>query len=966
MPWAISTRLQAEHKVQLAVRLGIHTGPVVVGEMGGGDRHEHLALGETPNIAARLEGLAPHNTVVISPVTARLVRHAFALETLGTFELKGVAEPMTVSQVIGPLATDNAAEDVTMKSFDALVGRDEEIGLLLRRWEQSKAGTGQVVLLSGDAGFGKSSLIDGLRWHVHQEGCTRITFQCTPYTTTSALYPVIVHVQRLLQWEREDSADTRLTKMENALQHYGLPLEETVPLMAALMSLPLPETRYPTLQLTPQQQRQQTQDTLVALMLEEAERHATLVVWEDLHWADPSTLDLLGLLLDQVPTVPMMAVFAFRPEFSPPWPMQTHMTPIPLNRLEGAQVEALVQQLAGDKALPAEVVQYIVDKTDGVPLYAEELSKMILESEYIREEADRYALTGPLDSLEIPTTLQDSLMARLDRLPMVREIAQAGAVLGREFGYDMMRILSTEPDDTLQDHLTQLVSNELLYQRGRPPRAKYVFRHALVRDAAYTSLLRRRRQQYHQQVAQQLETHFPDTVEMQPELLAHHFTEGGNIAQAVAYWQRAGQRASERSAYQEAISHFTQGLTLLPELPEAPERTQQELNLQLALAAGLLMTKGHGAPEVETAYTRARALCQQLGDTLALFPVLFGLWQFYAVKPDLQMNMELGKQLLRLAEQTQDPPLLVVARYALGFSHLMIGEDVEASRHLQQGAAHYHPEQRAADMFRAGQDPGVVCQAYTAWALWLQGYPERAQQHVDKALELAKTIDHPFTLAFAFDVAAILAQLARDAQMVSQHAASATQLSAEHGFALWLALANIMQGAAIILQNHGQDSGDGALDIIQQGRSAWQAAGADLLAPFMFTLIAEAYQHLAQYDAAKHALDEAVTLMDNTREHWWAAEVYRLKGVLTLHQDGSEAAWQEAETHFQQALAIAQQQQAKSLELRATVSLCRLRKSQGRPREARECLAEIYGWFSEGLDSVDLREAKALLEVLTP
>ncbi|WP_179136847.1 MutS-related protein [Candidatus Entotheonella palauensis] len=951
---SLNLRLEAEHKIRLAVRLGIHTGPVVVGEMGGGDRHEHLALGETPNIAARLEGLAPHNTVVISPVTARLVRNVFDLDELGTFELKGVAEPMAVSQVLGPLATDDAAEEMTGKNFDALVGRDEEIGLLLRRWEQSKAGTGQVVLLSGDAGFGKSSLIDGLRLHVHQEGYTRITFQCTPYTTTSALYPVIVHIQRLLQWEREDSIDTKLSKMENALQPYGLPLADTIPVLAALLSLSVPETRYPPLQLTPQQQRQQTQDVLVALMLEEAERHATLIIWEDLHWADPSTLDLLGLLLDQVPTVPMMAVFAFRPEFSPPWPMQTHMTPIPLNRLEGTQVEALVNRLAGNKTLPSEVVQYIVDKTDGVPLYAEELSKMILESEYLREEDNGYALTGPLDSVEIPATLQDSLMARLDRLPMVREIAQVGAVLGREFGYDMIRILSTEPEDTLQDHLTQLVSNELLYQRGRPPRAKYVFRHALVRDAAYTSLLRRRRQQYHQQVAQQLEAHFSDTVEMQPELLAHHFTEGGHTAQAVAYWQRAGQRASERSAYQEAISHFTQALTLLPELPEAPERTQQELNLQLALAACLLMTKGHGAPEVETAYTRSRTLCQQLGDTLSLFPVLFGLWRFYAVKPELTTNLELGEHLLRLAESAQDPPLLVVAHYALGFSHLMMGDGGKAGQHLHQGTAHYDPQQREADMFRAGQDPGVVCQAYTAWALWLQGYPERSRQHLDKALELAKAIDHPFTLAFAFDVAAILGQLARDARAMAQHAASAAALADEHGFALWLALAHIMQGAAMILQPHGQDSADHALDIMQQGRGAWQAAGADLLAPFVSTLMAEAYQHLGQYDAGQRVLDEAIALMDNTKERWWAAEVYRLKGVLTLHQHGHERAWHEAETHFQQALVMARQQQAKPLELRATVSLCRLWKDCGQPHKARECLAEIYGWFSEGLDTPDL------------
>lgn len=640
------------------------------------------------------------------------------------------------------------------------------------------------------------------------------------------------------------------------------------------------------------------------------------------------------------------------------------MTPIPLNRLTGSQVEALVHRLAGDKALPAEVVTYIVDKTDGVPLYIEELTNMILESEYLREEVDRYTLTGPLDSLEIPTTLQDSLMARLDRLPMVRDIAQVGAILGREFGYDMIRLLFTETDEALQDRLTQLVSSELLYQRGRPPRSKYIFRHALVRDAAYTSLLRRRRQQYHQQVAEQLETHFPDMVSMQPELLAHHFTEGGATESAVSYWLRAGQRASEHSAYQEAISHCTQGLALVPNLPESPERTQQELNLQLALGAGLLMTKGHGAQEVEAAYTRARALCYELGDTLALFPVLFGLWRFYAVKPELQMNSELGEQLLRLAESTQDPPLLVVSRYALGFSHLMLGNSADALYHLQQGTEHYDPSQREAAMFRAGQDPGVVCQAYTAWALWLQGYSEQAQQHLDQALQLAQAIDHPFTLGFALDVAAILGQLSRDGRMTAQYAASAVEVSSEHGFALWLALANLMQGAAMLFDDPKKELEANALDIIRQGRGAWQAAGADLIGPFVCTLLAEVYQQLGQYDAGQRALDEAITLMDHTEERWWAAEVYRLKGVLVLYQDERETAPQEAEAHFQQALSIARRQQAKTLELRATTNLCQLWQQRGQSDQARQCLGDIYSWFTEGFDTADLREAKALLRSL--
>jgi len=520
----LNTRLESEYGVQLAVRLGIHTGPVVVGEMGGGGRHEQLALGETPNVAARLERLAEPDTVVISAMTKRLVEGAFALEDLGSNSVKGVPELIAVSRVLNPIVAQTDEEEVGTGVITTLVGRDEEIGLLLRRWEQSKEGFGQVVLINGEPGIGKSALADVIRQQVAKEGYTRVTYRCSPYHTNSALYPVTTHLQRLWRWERDDSPAEKLAKMEQTLQTTSLPLKEVVPLFAALFSLPLPEERYPPLGLTPQQEKQQTQDALTAWLLEEAERQPMLVVYEDLHWADPSTIESIGLLVEQVPTAPLLAVLIFRPQFVPPWPNRSHMTPITLNRLERPQVEAMITQLAGGKALPAEVVHYIVTRTDGVPLYVEELTKMLLESDLLREEADHYALAGTLSGLAIPATLQDSLMARLDRLPMVREVAQLGAVLGREFAYEMLKALAAVEESTLQERLGQLVSAELLYQRGRPPNARYIFKHALIQDAAYASLLKRTRQQYHQQTAQMLEAEFPETVEAEPELVAHHMT----------------------------------------------------------------------------------------------------------------------------------------------------------------------------------------------------------------------------------------------------------------------------------------------------------------------------------------------------------------------------------------------------------------------------------------------------------
>jgi class 3 adenylate cyclase len=621
----LNTRLAAQYGVNLAVRLGIHTGPVVVGVMGGGERHEHLALGETPNIAARLQALALANTVVISAVTARLVQGTFALEDLGTHTLHGVAEPMAVSRVRSLLAITSRDEEFVTATVPVLVGREEESGLLRRRWEQSKAGLGQVVYISGEAGIGKSALVDGLRAQVHSEGLLRIAFRCSPYHTTSALYPVITHIEHLLQFESGASPATKLTKLEMGLRLYDLPLAEVVPLLASLLAVPLPAERYPALTLTPQQQKQQTLDTLVAWLEAEAERQPVLVAWEDLHWADPTTLEYLGLLVEQAPTVPMLHVLTYRPEFSPPWPQRSHITPLVLNRLEAPQVEALITQRARSKTLPAEVVQHIIAKTDGVPLYVEELTKMLLASDLLREEADRYVLTGPLRTVAIPDTLQDALMARLDQLNRAKEVAQLGAVLGREFPYELLQAIAPQDEDTLQAGLARLVEAELLYQRGRPPRTRYMFKHALIQDAAYASLLKSTRQQVHQQIAQVLEARFPGLVETQPELVAQHYTAAGCAEQAVHYWQRAGQQASDRSAYLEAISHFTTGIELLTTLPETPDRIQHALTLHIALGAALLMAKGHAAPEVEHAYTQARTLCQQVGETPELVPVLFGL-----------------------------------------------------------------------------------------------------------------------------------------------------------------------------------------------------------------------------------------------------------------------------------------------------------------------------------------------------
>jgi predicted ATPase len=755
----------------------------------------------------------------------------------------------------------------------------------------------------------------------------------------------------------DDTPPTRLDKLERTLQTYHLPLEEAVPLLASLLSIPLAE-RYAALSLSPQQQRQQTQDALLTWLLQEAQRQPVLTVWEDVHWADPSTLELLSVLVDQAPTVAMLHVLTFRPDFSPAWPARSHLTPITLNRLERPQVEALIAHLADGKALPAEVVEHIVGKTDGVPLFVEELTKMLLESTLMRQDGDLYTLTGPLSAVAIPVTLQDSLMARLDQLLRAKEVAQLGAVLGREFAYDMLHGLSPLDESILQESLTQLVKAELLYQRGRPPRAHYLFKHALIQDAAYTSLLKSTRQRVHQQIVQLYETRFPEVVETQPEVVARHCTAAGQDEAAIRYWQQAGQRAIQGSAHAEGIAHLRQGLAVLSTLPETPERLQQELDLQVALGPALLATKGQGAPDMERAYGRARELCAQLGDTPQLFSVLRGLMQYYQNRGDLQMVSQLGEQLLRLAQAQPDPAPHMLAHYQLGQVLCYRGELASARTHHTQALALYDPQAHRALAVRYGGDLGAASHSWLAMELWQLGAPDQALQHSQAACTLAEEVAHPYSLAFALVVAARVHQYRHEVLAAHEQAAAAMTLATEQGFASWLAQGTALHGWALAMQGQSE----AGLTVMRQGLAAYLATGSTVLQPYLLGLLAEAYGAGGHPEEGLTALAEALAVLDTTEVRYYAAELYRLKGALLLQQTVPDAA--QAVACFQQALDIARQQQAKSWELRAATSLSRLWQQQGKRGEAHALLAPIYNWFTEGFDTADLQEARALLAAL--
>jgi len=951
---------QSRHRgVELAVRLGIHTGLVVVGEVGGGARQEQLALGETPNLAARLQGIAAPNTVVISAATVQLLGGFFACQSLGTPALKGLAQPVEVYRVLYESTARSRLEAAGSTGLTPLVGREQEVGLLRERWTQVKDGLGQVVLLSGEAGIGKSRLVQVLTEHVAAEPQAWLTpCQCSPYYQNTALYPMIELLERVaLRFDREESPQQKLRKLEGFLVQYGLQPTEAVPLFAAFLSLPL-GTDYVPLTVSPEQQKQQTLHALLTVMLRIAAQQPILFVMEDLHWVDPTTLEFLTLLVDQGPTARILALWTFRPDFSPPWTGRSHLTQVTLPRLPRQQATEMTDRVAHGKALPAEVVEQVVAKTDGVPLFVEELTKMVLESGLLQEQEDRYELTGPLPPLAIPITLHDSLMARLDRLATVKGLAQLGATLGREFTYNLLQAVSPWDESTVRRGVQQLVAAEFLYQQGAPPQATYRFKHALIQDTAYQSLLKSTRQQYHQRIAQVLEAQFPETAETQPELLAQHYTEAGLSAQAVGYWQRAGQRAVERSANLEAVQHLSMALSLLATLPETAARAQQELDVQIALGPALMAARGWAAPEVEQTYGRARALCTQLGETSQLFPTLWGLWRFYQSRGVLPTARDLGEQLMRLAERMADPIRLLEAHGALGQTLFQLGAYVAALQHLEQGIALIDSRAQRALVLRHGDAPGVVFLSFAALTLWCLGYPAQAVQRSQEALALAQTLDHPFSLAAAQHYAAFLHHHRHEALAVQTLAGTLLKLATAQGFPLYVGYGTYWRGWACTMQGEGEAS----LMHMRQGLTAILATGQTLARPFCLVLLAEVAVQVGQREEGLRLVAEALAAFEKSGRGDLLAEAYRLQGVLLLHQAVADAV--HAEACFQQALIIARRQQAKSWELRVATSLSRLWQQQGKRAAARDLLAPIYDWFTEGFETADLREAKGLLEAL--
>ncbi|MEE8551264.1 MAG: AAA family ATPase, partial [Gemmatimonadota bacterium] len=869
-------------EVSLEVGIGIATGLVVAGEAVGSDTfHEQLAIGETPNLAKRLQGLAEPNTLVVAADTRELAHDAFEYVRVSTEGLAGFSRSVATWHVIGPSRAQSRFEAFHPPPLTPLVGRAEEIALLGRRWQQAAAGEGQVALLSGDPGIGKSRIAEALQEIVAMHRHNSVRCQCSPYYKSSALYPIIRQLTFAAGLVPEDPMDRRLDKLEALLSRLTLSTEAMVPLFAALLAIPV-EGRYPPLNVAPGRQKDMTLAAYVDYVAELAVERPVLFILEDVHWIDPTTRELVDTLVDQTQELPLLLVITFRPEFSPPWTAQTHVTLLTVNRLGRRQSEAMVVQAAGGKPFPEELLTQIVSKTDGVPLFIEEVTRAVLETGLLREDKDGYRLTRPISPLAVPNTLQASLLARLDRLASVKEVAQIGAVIGRQFSYELLAAVSPLDDEALQDALQQVTDAELLFRRGTAPKAMYTFKHALVQEAAYSSLLRSKRQTLHATVAQVLEERFPETANTEPELLAHHYTEAGDLEHAVAYWQRAGERAHEQSANLEAIGHLTTGIAVLQGLPDNQERARQELEFQVSLGSAIVCAKSHTAVEAQAAYTRARELCEQLGDVPELIPTLFGLWRFYVARSSLVEASELAMELLRLAEETDDAVRHVLAYYALGFTATCKGELADARHHFEKGTAQYSPSQRSADVYRAAQDPGVACRSWGSVTEWLLGFPDQAQDRMRESVALAEEIEDSFSLAYAKVIGAIVSEVCGNDAESKKMAQSGIDLAVEKGFPLWSVFGQISRNWILFKEEHTASM----FDELCENVSA-QSALISSFAPYFMTRLALAYRQAEQIEEGLHVLDSAQSLvegrlLEGRGERWWEAEIHRLQGELLV------------------------------------------------------------------------------------
>jgi predicted ATPase/class 3 adenylate cyclase len=946
----------------LKLRVGIATGLVIVRPtISERSAQEQAVFGETPNLAARLQSLAPPNSVVIAKSTRDLLGEVFVCEQLGSYEIKGISEPVTVCRITGERAVESRF-DARRRSakLTQFVGRQHELQQLLESWAQAKEGDGQVVLLCGEPGIGKSRIAVALFDLITEDPHITMRIQCSLHHTRSPFYPVIRQLSRVAGFEREDGPEVKLEKLETMLSSAGQASLANAALFAALLSIPS-AGRYPAVELTPQRRKDLTIASFIRYLQDLAGTRPILFVCEDVHWIDPTTIELLNRTINSIKTVPLLFVITFRPEFFPPWLDQPHVKMLRLERLGRRQVEAMIADITGGKKLPAEVFEQIVNKTDGVPLFVEELTKAVLESGLLKDAGDRYVNEDSLPVRAVPTTLHDSLMARLDRLAQIKEIAQIGAALGREFSYRLLAAVAPISDVSLKAALAQFGIADLIFCRGEAPDSTYFFKHALVQDAAYSTLTRSKCKQLHSKIASALKDQFSETVETQPELMAHHLELAGLTEQAIDYLRLAGQRAIERSANAEAIGHLKHALKLLESLPAGGQRTRVAFGLEALLAQALIAARGYAAAETKETLLRARALLDDSTEPSQKFAVLYGLWACYYVGGECNMLQRAAAELLVEAERHGGTASLCLSHRLLGTTYISLAQFDAARQHLERARALYDPQHHPPFRYLYGQDMGATVLCYLSWALWHLGYVDQALRTAADAVKHAEALAHPFTMAYTIGHArGMMDVFRRRPDDTRSYAALIVSICNEHGFPFWAASGRVLEGWAATCQGDT----DKGLEQLRAGVAAWQETGARLWLPIYLALEAEGHSKAGDSGAAFQAIEQAIATSKETGEQWAIAEVLRMKARLLV--EARRASDGEIETLLMESIEIARRQQARCWELRATCDLARLWQRQGRDIEAFNLLRSIYDQFTEGFDTPDLLDAKAIMDAINP
>ena len=951
----------ATAEISLQVRIGIATGLVVVGDLiGSGEAQERGIVGETPNLAARLQGIAEPNMVVIAEGTRRLLGNLFELHDLGAKDLKGIAEPAHAWAALKASTVVSRFEALHAAGLTALVGRQEESELLLRRWSRAKTGEGQVMLLSGEAGIGKSRLTAALLEHLAAEPHTRLRYFCSPQHTDSALYPIIVQMERAAGLTREDTPQARLDKLDAILAQTSTSIEDAT-LFAEMLSF-ANDGRYPTLALSPQQRRQRTLDALLSRIEALTRPSPVLIILEDAQWIDPTSLEAFGRLVHRIAPLRVLLIVTFRPEFDPPWIGEPHVTAMTINRLAQREVADIIDRVVGNKGLPASIRQDILERTDGIPLFVEEMTKAVLEAE---SEGEARKTTAAVPSASVPASLHASLMARLDRLGPAKEVVQIGAAIGREFSHALLASVARKPEAELASAFDRLVEAGLLFRQGVPPQASYLFKHALVQDAAYGTLLREPRRALHADIAEALESRFAEIAENHPTLLAHHCTEAGLIEKAASLWGKAGLRSLARSALMEATEQLTRALDQIARLPATPARRREQINIQVALANALMNTKGFASLETKSALDQARLYIEQaeelgepLEDPLLLFSALYGFWAVNFVAFDGDAIRELAKQFLALAQKQRATGPLMIGHRLTGSSLLFTANVAEGRAHLNEAIALYAPAEHRHLATRFGQDIEVAILSNRSLASWLLGYPASAHIDRERALQQARESGQAPTLMYALGLALLVGVYGGTYASANEQADELIDLANSKDALYWQALGIMAQGSLCAMTGEASK----AIQMLSSGIATHRSTGSTLWLPSHWSHLARAHAELNQFDDARRCIDEAMTAAQTTKERWCEADIQRTAGDIELMTPEPDVA--KAEDHFERALAMARAQEARSLELRAARSLARLWRDQGKPRQAHDLLAPVYNWFTEGFDTLDLKEAKALLDAL--